>query len=131
MNATQVTHPSPIQVLRSHHDRLDALVERTLSGRDAALAEQLETELDRATVVEEQPADVVGMDDRVTYVDEGTGLQREVTLAYPGQTDSSAGRISILTPIGVALLGLSVGDHFDQTLPDGRVARLRILSVRR
>ncbi|HSD20824.1 MAG TPA: GreA/GreB family elongation factor, partial [Anaeromyxobacter sp.] len=45
------------------------------------------------------------------------------------EADAPAGRVSVLAPIGSALLGLSVGDEIDWPLPDGRVARLRILSV--
>lgn len=134
MNASPVTasptlRRSAIQILRADHERLADLVDRSLSGRDAALAEQLGEELDRAVVTDARPEGVVGMEDRVTYEDEATGVRREVTLSWPGQTDPSAGRISVLAPVGVALIGLSVGDHFDQRLPDGRVARLRIVAV--
>ena len=128
--STRLTR-SPIHIHRADHERLTALAERSALGRDAALVEQLEAELDRAAVVDERPAGVVGMEDRVTYVDEASGARREVVLGWPGQGDVAAGRISILTPVGVALLGLSVGDRFDQRLPDGRVARLRILAVER
>lgn len=122
---------SAIHISRADHERLAALVERAAMGRDGALAEQLDAELDRAAVVDERPAGVVGMEDRVTYLDEASGARREVVLAWPGHGDVAAGRISILTPVGVALLGLAVGDRFDQRLPDGRVARLRILAVGR
>lgn len=122
---------SSIRIPRADRGRLAELVERELNGRDAALAEQLETELERALLVEERPIDAVTMEDRVTYEDESSGVRREISLAWPGSADPSAGRISVLTPIGVALLGLSVGGRFDQRLPDGRVARLRILSVER
>lgn len=131
MNDKSLPRRSPIRIPRADHERLLALVERSLSGRDAALAEQLESEIERADVVDERPSGVVTMEDRVTYEDESSGARREVSLAWPGSADPSAGRISVLTPIGVALLGLPLGGHFDQRLPDGRLARLRILAVER
>lgn len=131
MNDKTLPYRSPIRIPRADHERLLALVERSLGGRDRALAEQLETEIDRAVVVEERPVDVVTMEDRVTYEDESSGARREVSLAWPGAADPSTGRISVLTPVGVALLGLPLGGHFDQRLPDGRLTRLRILSVER
>ena len=102
MNETTLPHRTPIRIPRADHERLLALVERSLGGRDAALAEQLETEIDRADVVEERPVGVVTMEDRVTYEDESSGARREVSLAWPGAADPSTGRISVLTPIGVA-----------------------------
>lgn len=128
---TSRTAHAPVHLLRTDHARLSDLVEHSLSGRDGLLAEQLGEELDRAILVEERPEGVVGMEDRVTYEDEATGVRREVVLSWPGQSDPASGRISVLAPIGVALLGLAVGDHFDQRMPDGRVARLRVLDVRR
>ena len=107
--------------------RVVAIHER---GRDAAAAEQLETELDRAIVVprDELPADTVTMGSRVVFEDE-TGRRRDVQLVYPWEAAPSRGRISILAPVGVALLGLSVGQEIDWPLPNGRTASLRIVSV--
>jgi regulator of nucleoside diphosphate kinase len=119
----------PIHVLRADLDRLRALVDQHLASRDAAAAEQLDAELDRAIPVEVAPPDVVTLDARVAFVDEATGVRREVVLVYPRDADASSGRISVLAPIGAALLGLAVGDDIAWPLPDGRVARLRILSV--
>ena len=73
--------------------------------------EKLESELVRARVVprEEIPEDVVTMNSRVVFENETTGERREITLVYPGNADIDAGRISVLVPIGTALLGLRVG----------------------
>jgi regulator of nucleoside diphosphate kinase len=49
-------------------------------------------------------------------------VRRLVTIVYPGDADESAGRISVLSPLGTALLGLSVGQAIDWDLPDGRRA---------
>jgi regulator of nucleoside diphosphate kinase len=120
-----------IFVSRSDLNRLRPLVEQHAGGVDGVAAERLEAELDRAVVVEDGPVapDVVAMESRVTFEDEGTGTAREVVLVYPGSADASAGRVSVLAPVGAALLGLRTGDRIDWPLPDGRTARIRILSV--
>lgn len=111
--------------------RLRALVDHNLGGRNAEAAERLASELDRATLVpaSELPAGVVRMHARIAFEDEDTGTRREVQLVYPEEASATEGRISVLAPIGAALLGLSAGDSIDWTLPTGRTARLRILSV--
>ena len=98
--------------------RLRALV------ADHALAEELEL----AIVVPSDriPKDVVTMNSRLIYVDENTGQTREVELVYPNEADPVAGRISVLAPVGCALLGLSAGQSIDWNLPSGQVHRLRV-----
>jgi regulator of nucleoside diphosphate kinase len=120
-----------IYVSQYEIDQLQRLVDQHWDGRDGAAAERLEAELDRATVVEpaELPPDVVRMHSRVTFEDVRTGAIREVVLVYPRAADASAGRLSVLAPIGAALLGLRVGDEIEWPLPDGRTAEIRILSV--
>lgn len=121
--------PHVVYVSKSDMQRLRALAESHGSGRDAASAERLEAELDRAIVVDQLPPHVVGIGSRVTFEDERTGSVREVVLVYPKEADASAGRISVLAPVGSALLGLTTGDNIEWPLPDGRRAHLRILSV--
>jgi regulator of nucleoside diphosphate kinase len=120
---------SRIHVARSEMDRLRALVEQHLGGRDAALAERLAAELDRAVVVDRLPPGVVAPGSRVRFEDGRTGVVREAVLVHPAAADASAGRISVLAPIGAALLGLAVGDRISWPLPGGREARIRILAV--
>jgi len=93
--------------------------------------EQLQLELDRAIVVswEALPADVVTMRSRVRYVDETTGERRSVTIVYPTEADASKGRISVLAPVGAALLGLSTGQVIEWEFPDGTRRRLRVEDV--
>ncbi len=93
--------------------------------------EKLEQELLRAHVVprEQIPADVVTMHSRVVFEDEGTGERREITLVYPGRADIAAGAISVLTPVGTALLGLRVGQSIAWELPGGGKRRYRIVEV--
>jgi regulator of nucleoside diphosphate kinase len=59
------------------------------------------------------------------------GQQRQVTLVYPGEADFARGRVSVLTPIGAALIGLSPGQSIAWTARDGRQHRLTVLSVGR
>lgn len=101
--------------------RLRELVE------DHALSEELE----RAIVVPSDriPMDVVTMNSRLIYSDENTGTTREVELVYPGEADPVAGRISVLAPVGCALLGLRAGQSIDWNLPNGKVHRLRVERV--
>ena len=77
------------------------------------------------------PDDVVTMHTRCTYIDEVTGTQREIELVYPDEADPARGRISVLTPVGSALLGLRVGQEIAWNFPDGSVRCLKIASVNR
>ena len=99
---------------------------RELFG-DHALAEEME----RAIVVPSDriPKDVVTMNSRLIYFDESTGTTREVELVYPDEADSMTGRVSVLAPVGCALLGLSAGQSIDWNLPGGKVHRLRVERV--
>jgi len=99
---------------------------RELVG-DHALAE----ELDRAIVVpaDRIPKDVVTMNSRLIYADESTGTTREVELVYPDEADPGTGRVSVLAPVGCALLGLSAGQSIDWNLPGGKIHRLRVERV--
>lgn len=93
--------------------------------------DKLQDELDRADVLpsSDVPNDVVTMHARVLYQDESTGERRYVTLVYPDESDVRAGRISVLAPVGSALLGLSAGQAIDWEFPDGARRRLRVEEV--
>jgi regulator of nucleoside diphosphate kinase len=119
----------PIHIAKSEISRLRDLVDQHAEGRDAVSAERLGAELDRAIVVDRLPPDVVGIGSRVRFENAGAGTVREIVLVYPSAADASSGRVLVIAPIGAALLGLSVGDSIDWPLPEGRSARLRILSV--
>lgn len=120
---------SRIHVARSEMDRLRAVVEQHAVGRDGAAAERLSAELDRATVVDVLPPGVAAPGSRVRFEDERTRAVRDATLVYPREADATAGRISVLAPVGAALLGLAAGDRIRWPLPDGREARIRIVAV--
>jgi len=69
------------------------------------------------------------MHSRVLYVDENSGIRREIELVYPDEANPAAGQISVLAPVGSALLGLTVGRSIDWAYPDGNIHRLRIERV--
>lgn len=99
---------------------------RHLSGHPS-----LATELDRSIVVDSRrmPATVVTMNSRVRFEDQSTGVIRDVTIVFPDQADASRGSISVLAPIGTALLGLSVGESILWPFPDGSTRSLRVLEL--
>lgn len=75
------------------------------------------------------PPDVVTMGSSVEFVDEGTGASRTVQLVYPPEADISAGRISILTPVGAGLIGLREGQSILWPDREGQERRLTIIKV--
>ena len=91
----------------------------------------LEAELARAKVVDPQdvPADVVTMNSTVKFSVEGSGDDIELTLVYPKDVEDSGRTISILAPVGSALLGLSQGDAIDWPKPGGGQIRLTVKEV--
>jgi regulator of nucleoside diphosphate kinase len=122
---------APILITRGDQARLRALVDRHLDGPEAAAAEQLEGELERATVLNRYmiPDDVVTMRSVVTFEDVATGEQLQATLVYPSEADVAQGKISVLAPVGMALLGLKVGQQISWPIPGGRARTLRVLAV--
>ena len=121
---------TPIRVTHRDLDGLNRVIEVYGGGRNAAACDALEAELLRARVVEadEIPADVVTMNSRVRFEDLESGEVREITLGYPQDADVDRGRVSVLAPIGTALIGLSVGQSIEWGLPSGN-HRIRVLAV--
>lgn len=121
----------PITVTRPDYDRLVQLAHQ-VATRSPAVAEFLSEELERASVVPAAEArpDVVTMGARVRFRMTPGGREREVTLVFPGDADLSANRISILTPVGVALLGLSPGQSLTWTDPGGHERTVTVLEVK-
>lgn len=75
------------------------------------------------------PSDVITMNSMIEFKDAASRTSRTVQLVYPGDADISAGRISILTPVGAGLIGLSAGDVILWPDRDGRERPLTILKV--
>ena len=111
------------------YERLTDLAAGALS-RFPDVAEELLSEMDRAEVVSAAsvPVLAVQMGSTVEFRSDA-GQHRRVTLVYPAEADISANKISILTPIGTALIGLSTGQSITWTTRDGLEHELTIVSV--
>lgn len=123
-----MTTRPPIVISNLDSDRLEALLERAPS----TAYPELRAELERAEVLppEQMPSDVITMNSVVSFRDQNSGTEKEVTLVYPHDADGIGSRISILTPVGSALLGLRVGQTIDWAMPGGRAARLQVTAIR-
>jgi regulator of nucleoside diphosphate kinase len=95
------------------------------------LSEPLKRELERAIVVssEAMPPDVATMNSLVRYTDLTDGATRTVALVYPAAARIGQDMVSVLSPVGSALLGLSVGQTIEWEFPDGSRRRLRLEEV--
>lgn len=124
---TMTSTPS-LTITRLDLQRLEHLLDSLDDFGPAAIA--LQAKLDRADVVghDEVPAGVVTMNSRVHCREECSGKDYHLTLVYP-QDAGGEGKVSILAPVGSALLGLSVGQHIDWTAPSGKVLKLALLAV--
>ena len=93
-------------------------------------AEELLAEMDRAKVVApgSVPDNVVQMGSTVEFRSD-SAQQRRITLVFPGKADIAENRVSILTPIGAALIGLATGQSITWTARDGRQHELTVVSV--
>ena len=118
-----------IIIRAADEDRLAELANGLLDSRPD-LGEELLAELARARLASgaDLPANTVQMGSTVTY--EAEGRRRQVTLVYPAEANIDAGCISVATPIGTALLGLSEGQSIDWTARDGRSHELTVIAVR-
>ncbi|MGF7006348.1 nucleoside diphosphate kinase regulator [Aminobacter sp. BE322] len=118
-----------IVVSENDYARLTGLAESSLD-RLPEIAEELLSEMDRAKVtpLSRIPATVIRMGSKVTFRS-GDGEVKTVTLVYPGKADIAEGKISILTPVGAALIGLREGQSVAWTSRDGRRLEFEIVSV--
>lgn len=131
MNATNFAKTCPSSKESSGLEEPVLSVEDYARLREYALNDELADELDRAIVVQKErvPEDVVTMNARCVYLDERLGTQREIELVFPEEADPAAGKVSVLTPVGSALIGLKVGQEIAWDFPDGSVRRLKVTGV--
>lgn len=120
----------PIHLIDTEADTLANLA-LGIEERLPQVSDMLLEEVGRATVyaAADIPRDVVTMYSTVSFTDEASGATRAVQLVYPKDADISAGRISILTPIGAGLVGLREGQSILWPDRDGRERRLTIVKV--
>ena len=119
-----------ITLTAQDHEKLSVLAraaEHTMPDVAAGLTE----ELDRAHVLARgrHPEHIVCMGCEVEFRDDTTGKVQTVTLVYPDEADISKGRISVLTPIGTALIGLRAGHSITWETRTGDLRRLTVLQV--
>ncbi|MFO1079904.1 MAG: nucleoside diphosphate kinase regulator [Reyranellaceae bacterium] len=119
------------QIVVSHadHERLTDLATASLE-RLPEVAQELLSEMDRAKVVEPEklPGNVVRMGSTVTFASDD-GQVRTLTLVYPADESLDAHRLSVMTPVGAALIGLAEGQSIRWTARDGRAHRLTVQKV--
>lgn len=126
LRSHQFRKPS-IYVTESEFERLSNLAESTDTHGAAFLGE----ELVRAIILQEGefPRAFVRLNSRVEFTDLMTGRTRKVQVVLPEEADIDRDRLSVLTPVGAALLGLTEGDSIGMTTDDGRPHVLRVGSV--
>ena len=118
----------PILLKEEDFERLSRLAEAATATMPD-VATYLEAEIDRATIIPRgKPAHhVVAMGSRAVYRDETSHVIHDVTLVYPQEADIAKGRISVLTPVGAALIGLRPGQSIEWTTRTGEIRRLTLL----
>lgn len=114
------------------HEELSYAIAATgkLSERGRAEMRSLKAELARAKIVDasDLPPDVITMNSRAEFLDLDTDERMEFTLVFPIDADIEAGKISVLAPLGTAILGYRVGDEFEWPVPYG-LRRLKVTHV--
>ncbi|WP_275285966.1 nucleoside diphosphate kinase regulator [Halomonas elongata] len=118
----------PLIINRLDAERLQRLID---AAGDDAVARALEEELERGEVLdpEEIPTDVISMNSQVRFTD--LTREREIvrTLVYPRSLDATEDGVSVMAPVGAALLGLRVGDVIEWPLPGGERTSLRVDAI--
>jgi regulator of nucleoside diphosphate kinase len=114
-------------VSKSDYLQLIKLIEQ----HDTPAAEALDIELSRADIVQNKdaPIDAVSMGSTVTFVDLDSNEEKTISLVYPHEADVAQMKISILSPVGSALIGLRIGGNIDWPIPQGKVRRLKVVAV--
>lgn len=130
MTAHKAARRPPIHMIDTEADALANLA----LGAEAQMpkvSQQLLDEIARANIqrADRIAADVVTMHSTVEFIDEASGTDRTIELVYPRDADISAGRVSILTPVGAGLIGLRTGQSILWPDRDGRERKLTIVKV--
>ena len=126
---SKIRHAPRIRISQSDYERLSALA-GAIADRNPQAYDELLAELERAQIVTNNrvPPGTVQMGSTVTF-DTDTGDRKTVTLVFPVDADISEGRVSILTPIGTALIGLSTRQAILWADRNGRKHELRVVAV--
>jgi regulator of nucleoside diphosphate kinase len=116
----------------SDHEHLSGLARAAMRSMPEA-ATNLANELDRAQVLAKgrRPVDVVSMGCEVEFRDESNGRVQTITLVDPSEADIEQGKVSVLTPVGTALIGLGTGASITWETRTGQLKRLTVTKVRK
>ena len=117
-----------IYITETDMKKLRPLLETMKNSRDDL--RELQAELEHAQIVapEEVPGQVITMNSKARVLELKSGEEMIYTLVFPDQADIDQGRISVVAPIGTAMLGHRVGDEFEWGVPGG-IVRLRVEEV--
>lgn len=104
---------------------------QAITSADSTHQLALSDELERVEIVSREaiPPNVVTMNSKVIYEDLETGSQQEVTVVFPEDADPARNKVSVLAPLGAALIGLSTGQEISWPVPNGKALRLRVIEV--
>lgn len=121
---------TPITLSRLDVERIERLLDAP-ALRGSPVAKKLREEFDRAEIVEPagMPHDVVSMNSSADCVDQSNDKHYTLTLVYPKDADADASKISVLAPVGSALLGLRVGQSIDWPGNGGRTLKLKVTAI--
>ena len=127
--ATTRTRSTTLIVSDAEYERLTDLANASME-RLPAVAQELLDELERAQIVGDKdvPKDVVRMGSTVTFKSDD-GHTRTLQLVYPAEESLDQHRISVMTPVGAALIGLGIGQSISWTARDGKHHRLTVTKV--
>ena len=122
----------PVIINVADHEELSCTITALgrLSERGHAEVSSLREELARAEIVPSNntPADVITMNSRADVLDLDTGERMKLTIVFPRDADIEQGKVSVLAPLGTAMIGQRVGDEVEWPVPYGR-RRLKILAI--
>ena len=124
--------PPPISISSLDLERLERLLDSpAASTTERTQLDRLLRELERAEVLEPQqvPATLVTMNSTVRCREQASGREYQLTLVYPHDLDGHSDKVSVLAPLGSALLGLSVGQAIDWPAPGGQQLRIEVLEL--
>lgn len=122
-----MTQPTQLLITDQDYERLALLVHHAETKSSAALEE----ELSRAKIVSQKeiPSDVVTMNSKIKFIDLDSKKESEITLVYPKDADVTKSRVSILAPVGIALIGLRKDQFIDWPMPNGQSRRLQVTGI--
>jgi len=131
-NKTKMNDENDIIVTTRDHAELSSVIAVTgkVSHRVKWELRLLENELNRARIVapEKVPPDVITINTRAEFLDLETGERMEFTVVLPIDANTNDGKISVLAPLGTAMLGYRIGDEFVWHVPHG-LRRLKVIKL--